>query len=149
MARWARPPQDAALVLVATARELGHDPERLTARQALDSWVAAAQVPFRVPRVEGADGLSYGFGVRDGAFQVDLVRRFASRESEGHTQATCRVRVPVTPEVEALGSHGEWCFEPPASPGRLAWTVALAARPEWAVLDRAAGVEVVISGDGA
>lgn len=136
------------LVLVATARELGHDPERLTPRQALDCWIAASQVPFRVPRVPEADGLSYGFGVRDGAFELDLVRRLASRDGDGSTHVRCQVRLPSTPELAALGTHLEWCFEPPASPGRHAWTLALGARPEWAALERAAGAAVAISADG-
>ena len=149
MARWARSPRDAVLVLVATARKLGHDPERLTARQGLESWVAAAQVPFRVPRVPESDGLFYAYEVRDGLFHLELVRRFVCREGEGPCEVRCDVRVPVTPELVALGTHAERCFEPPASPGRHAWTAALAERPEWAVLDRSAGVEVVIGADGA
>lgn len=143
MARWARSPHDAALVLVATARELGLDPERLTARQALQAWTTAAQVPFRVPPVADADGLGYGFEARDGIFCLDLVRRFALRDG-GRSQVACRVRVPLTLGLAVLGSHVEWCHDPATSPERLAWTQALGERPEWSELDRAGVAEVVI-----
>lgn len=147
MVRWARSPQDAVLVLVATARELGHDPEHLTARQALETWVAAAQVPFRVPRAAEADGLGYGHEVRDDVFCVDLVRRLACREGEGHCHVLCEIRVPLVPELAALGSHVEWCFEPPASQGRHAWAARLGERPEWAVIDGVARATVTIAAD--
>lgn len=144
MARWARSPLDAALVLVATARELGHDPDRLTPRGALESWVAAAQVPFRVPAAPDADALFYGFDTRDGAFRLDLVRRFARRDGQGHSEVRSGVRLPSTHELEDLGGHAQWCYEPPASQGRHAWTAALGARPEWALLDGVADAEVVL-----
>lgn len=147
MVRWARSPQDAVLVLVATARELGHDPEHLTARQALESWVAAAQVPFRVPRVAEADGLGYGFEVRDDAFCVDLVRRLACREADGDCHVLCEIRLPRTTELAALGSHVEWCFEPPASQERHAWAARIGERAEWALMDGAAEATVTISAD--
>ncbi len=129
---------------MATARELGHDPEHLTARQALDVWIAASQVPFRVPRAADADGLFYGYGVSDADFRVELVRRLVGRDGEAHSHVRCELRVPVTPELAALGRYAEWCYEPPASPERLAWATELGRRPEWAELDRAARVEVAI-----
>ncbi len=135
------------LVLVATARELGHDPERLTPRQCLDTWVATAHAPFRVPRGPEADVLGYAFGTDDGWFHLELVRRFACRESDEHCTVRYDVRVPATPELEALGRVAEWCFEAPASPDRRAWATAVGARPEWAVLDRVTGAEVTLSAD--
>lgn len=147
MVRWARSPQDAVLVLVATARELGHDPERLTPRQCLDTWAATAHVPFRVPRDAEADGLFYGFGVEEGTFRLELVRRFACRDADEHCVVRYDVRLPATPELEALGRHGEWCFEAPASPARRAWTAALAERPEWALLAGTADAEVELTAD--
>lgn len=148
MARWARSPQDAVLILVATARELGHDPDHLTPRQALESWVAAAQVPFRVPPITEADGLRYGYEVRDAAFHLELVRRFACREGAGHCQVRCDISVPLVPELAARGSYAEWCFEPPAAPGRQAWAAALGSRAEWSSIERANGAEVTITADG-
>jgi hypothetical protein len=147
MARWARSPQDAVLVLVATARELGYDPDRLTVRQAFTAWATTAQVPFRVPRTERADTLVYAFGVRDGAFHVDLGRRFALREGDGHWQVRCDVVVPATAELAALGEHVETCGAAPGSAERQAWTAALGERAEWAVLDGLGAAEVVLASD--
>ena len=135
------------LVLVATARELGHDPERLTPRQCLDTWVATAHVPFRVPRQPEADALFYGFGTDGATFRLELVRRFTSRDAEEHWVVRYDVRMPATPELEALGRHAEWCREAPASPARRAWTGALAERPEWAVLGRVEDAEVELGAD--
>lgn len=153
MVRWARSPRDAVLVLVAAARGLGHDPQRLRPREALAAWAQAAQVPFRVPPVPDADGLLYRFGVQTDAgerrFHLELLRRLACRDSDGHCEVLCDVRLPATPELEALGSHAEWCFEPPASPARHTWTRALGDRPEWALLERLAPVEVAIGADDA
>ena len=152
MVRWARSPLDAALVLVAAARELGHDPDRLRPREALAAWTAAAQVPFRVPAVPEADGLLYRFGTRadDGVqrFRLTLLRRFVCRDGHGHCEAQCDVDVATTPELAALGEYAEWCYAPPSSPARHTWTTALAERPEWLALEQAADVRVSIGGVG-
>ena len=152
MVRWARSPLDAALVLVAAARELGHDPDHLRPLEALAAWTAAAQVPFRVPAVPEADGLLYRFGTvsEDGVarFRLTLLRRFVCRDGHGQCEVQCDVDVATTPELAALGEHAEWCYAPPSSPARHTWTTALAERPEWRALEQAADVRVSISGVG-
>ena len=134
-------------MLVATARELGHDPEQLTPRQCLDTWVATAHVPFRVPRDPEADGLFYAVGTDEGEFRLELVRRFACRDKDEHCTVRYDVRLPATPALEALGRRAEWCFEAPASPARRAWTAALGERPEWALLGQVTDAEVALTAD--
>ena len=134
---------------MATARELGHDPDHLTAREALDVWIAASQVPFRVPRTPDADGLFYGSGVSNEVFRVELVRRLVGRDGEAHSHVRCDVRARVTPALEALGTYDEWCYEPPASAERLTWATALGGRPEWTELARAAVEVAIVATDGA
>lgn len=132
-------------MLVATARELGFDPDALTAREAFAAWATTAQVPFRVPRVEHPDTLTYGFEVRDGVGHLTLVRRFALREQDGHWQVRCDVRVPATAALAALDRHTESCHDAPGSAERQAWTTALGTRPEWVALDGVAAAEVLLS----
>lgn len=134
-------------MLVATARELGYDPDRLSVREAFTAWATTALVPFRVPRTEQADTLSYAFRLRDGAFHLTLGRRFELRDGDGFWVVRCDVVVPATAELAALGEHAETCTDAAASPERQAWTQALGERPEWAVLDGLAAAEVVLAAE--
>lgn len=115
------------------------------ALHALSSFRKLAARAVATADVADADGLRYRastFGPADErVLRVQLVRQLATDPDYGITLVECRLDFALDAELDALGATLQRWF-PADGPTRDEWFDAVAARPEWAVLDRLAPVSV-------
>lgn len=130
------------------AVDTGVDLSRATPVQAWEVFSRFSREVFRVPRIPGADGLVYQYGIHDVGdgpwFDLDLTRQFAVRGDDEFLQFHCTLPYEPTNAHELLGAFHEWWWFDDPSPPLSEWLSAMRARPEWTVLAAADPVAVKV-----